>query len=71
MNFACLVWLESERERINQRQDVHLWLFPFYQVADFLVDAACELEESLSCGHDDFDDAGTAEEGSDRLPKVR
>ena len=62
INLARILWLESERERITQRQDIHRWLFPFYRVADSLCDAACELKESLCCEHDDFHDPDLDEE---------
>ena len=68
VSLARILWLDSERERITQRQDIHRWLFPFYYVADSLFDAACELKESLRCEHGDFnesDDPGIEEEADD------
>ena len=67
INLARILWLESERERITQCQDISRWLFPFYHVADSLFDAACELKESLRCEHDDYHDPGIDEE-ADRPP---
>jgi hypothetical protein len=69
VSLARILWLDSERERITQRQDIHRWLFPFYRVADSLLDAACELKESLRCEHRDFEesyDPGIEEEAVDR-----
>jgi hypothetical protein len=55
MNLARILWLDLERWRIAHSPEDSRWLYPVYQVADDLADAACELEESLRCEHKDFD----------------
>jgi hypothetical protein len=65
MTLAWLLWLESERVRLMEHPVNHQWLFPFYRLADSLMAAALELEESLRCEHDDFDESGVLEEDDD------
>jgi hypothetical protein len=62
MNLARILWLDSERQRIAHYPENSRWLYPSYQVADDLKDAACELEESLRCEHKDFDPGINEEE---------
>jgi hypothetical protein len=50
------LWLESERQRISADPATGLFLFPIYQLADSFMGAALELNESLSCEHNDFEE---------------
>ena len=54
---ARILWLDSERERIqklDQQSENPVWLYPFYELGDAFLDAASELEETMECEHDDF-----------------
>jgi hypothetical protein len=58
VNLARILWLDSERERIrklDQQSENPVWLFPFYELGDAILDAASELEETMECEHDDFE----------------
>lgn len=67
---AAILWLESERCRILAQRDRQPWLYPLYHLADCIATATSELEEALSCEHDDFDkDRLQDEEDEDGIPE--
>jgi hypothetical protein len=62
MRLARILWLESERERITQGQNLQRWVFPFAYLAQSLGAVADQLREDLSFENDEFIYPGFGEE---------